>query len=455
MYRVFTSKLGKQYLYETSSNNFFELDLESRSKIACDCGSTESLRVLGDGFYDEAFGDAPCAAKSTYSADHVPNDDEPPEILVLELTQQCNFRCDYCIYSGAYHYERAHANRSMDTADIALICDRFFSSEKTPAYVSFYGGEPLLRFDLIKELCGRINILGKAPKYSVTTNASMLKDDGILRYLVDHDFHLNLSFDGLNHDLHRKSIGGEKTASMVLDAIERLASINRSYLFKNVTLSMTLAPPYNMLENAVYIMNHPILSLLRISVNLVNEYDNDFMGQFDLRDEKEKLIADIDRLADDYIETTGPVPKFLASLFGQSAARIDSREMTRQAQGYPPGQCDIGKHRLFITADGNMHICERVGNYGQLGSLADPSFQFNARKRVIEDISSFYERGCNDCYLSRVCDMCCSSMRLGNELKTGEDAQKECDDRRNWYDLIFYAYLSRKELRKGIFGDED
>ena len=455
MYKVFTSKLGKQYLYETSSNNFFELDFESRSKIACDCGSTESLKVLGDSFYDEAFGDAPHSKKSSYSADHVPNGDDPPEILVLELTQQCNFRCDYCIYSGAYHHERAHANRSMETSDIALICDRFFSSEKTPAYVSFYGGEPLLRFDLIKELCERIDVLGKAPKYSVTTNASMLKDDAILLYLIDRDFHLNLSFDGLNHDLYRKNIVGEKTASVVLDVIERIADISRNNLLKNVTLSMTLAPPYSMLENAAYIMNHPLLSQLRISVNLVNEYDNDFMSQFNLRDERERLIADIDTLADVYIETTGPVPKFLASLFGQSAARIDSRDMTHQSQGYPPGQCDVGKHRLFITAEGNVYMCERVGNYGRLGSLADSSFQLNAYKRVISDISSFYERGCSDCYLARVCDMCCSSMRLGNELKTAEYAQKECDDRRSWYDLIFYVYLSRKELGKGVFGDDD
>ena len=72
--------------------------------------------------------------------------DETPEILVLELTQQCNFRCEYCVYSGHYKYERKHQNIRMSKE----IVDKYFRTEKDPDYVSLYGGEPLLQFSLIQ-----------------------------------------------------------------------------------------------------------------------------------------------------------------------------------------------------------------------------------------------------------------------------------------------------------------
>lgn len=453
MFKVFKSRLGKKYLYETTTNQIFEADDESIERLGSTEGETSFLRRISDDFYNEFFCNEESIALSVLRDDMVPDSFEQPEILVLELTQQCNFRCEYCIYSGSYRFERKHGNTQTNETDIERICSAYFGSGRDPSYVSFYGGEPLLRFDLIKRLCERVENLGGHPEYSITTNGSLLLDRDILTFLMDRGFHINVSFDGLNHDLYRRTVDGRPSSAMVLEALNKINELNCGYFEKNVTISTTLAPPYDLLANASFFMGHELLSRVRVSVNLVNEADNSFLDSFDLAKEKLSLASQIKVLADAYIDCNGRVPYFIVSLFANSASRIDERGMFHQTHAYPPGQCEVGRHRLFVTADGRKYTCERVGGYGCLGHLDEDVMNIDAYKRVINDVSDFYERHCGNCHLVRICDMCCSSMRRGIEIKDDELATAECDDRRKWYDTVFYVYLSRKELGKGMFDD--
>jgi uncharacterized protein len=65
--------------------------------------------------------------------------------VTLQVTQQCNFRCEYCIYSGDYE-NRGHAERTMSFETAKKSIDFVLSSSKDSHafHVGFYGGEPLL-----------------------------------------------------------------------------------------------------------------------------------------------------------------------------------------------------------------------------------------------------------------------------------------------------------------------
>lgn len=75
------------------------------------------------------------------------------EKITLQVTQNCNLRCDYCVYSGSYP-NRVHGNRVMSFDTAKKCIDYLFSnsSEKKSVNIGFYGGEPLLEFDLIKNV---------------------------------------------------------------------------------------------------------------------------------------------------------------------------------------------------------------------------------------------------------------------------------------------------------------
>lgn len=72
-------------------------------------------------------------------------------MITLQLTQSCNFRCDYCIYSENSLYNRTHSHNSMSvsTAKHAIEFFKMHSIDNPNPVVAFYGGEPLLRFSEI------------------------------------------------------------------------------------------------------------------------------------------------------------------------------------------------------------------------------------------------------------------------------------------------------------------
>ena len=67
--------------------------------------------------------------------------------LVLQVTQKCNLRCSYCVYSGDYK-NRNHSQKEMswETAKEAVDYLYGHSMSSEDIYISFYGGEPLLMF---------------------------------------------------------------------------------------------------------------------------------------------------------------------------------------------------------------------------------------------------------------------------------------------------------------------
>jgi len=97
----------------------------------------------------------------------------------------------------------------------------FFARE---CFIDFYGGEPLLAFEEIKQTVGQIEGLSKKRRvkahYSLTTNGSLLTDE-ILDFLEDHKFSVLLSFDGLAQDISRKKGSFDLLVAVIPKILER------------------------------------------------------------------------------------------------------------------------------------------------------------------------------------------------------------------------------------------
>jgi uncharacterized protein len=75
----------------------------------------------------------------------------------LELTEQCNFRCKYCTYSGGYTNQRTHGRRNMSWSVAKLAVDLYLEMNRDVGLdgqlaIGFYGGEPFLRFPLVQKV---------------------------------------------------------------------------------------------------------------------------------------------------------------------------------------------------------------------------------------------------------------------------------------------------------------
>ncbi|NBI18937.1 4Fe-4S cluster-binding domain-containing protein [Neglecta sp. X4] len=77
------------------------------------------------------------------------------EKITLQVTQSCNLRCTYCIYSETGNFsQRSHSSLQMsfETAKRALDFCRAHSEDTTKIHIGFYGGEPLLSFPIIRQI---------------------------------------------------------------------------------------------------------------------------------------------------------------------------------------------------------------------------------------------------------------------------------------------------------------
>ena len=76
--------------------------------------------------------------------------DRKREQLILDVTEDCNFRCSYCVYGGGYEHQRRHSSRTMDWDVAGPAIDDFMDHSRLSEsrVISFYGGEPLLNLHL-------------------------------------------------------------------------------------------------------------------------------------------------------------------------------------------------------------------------------------------------------------------------------------------------------------------
>ncbi len=118
--------------------------------------------------------------------------------LTLVLTTDCNFQCRYC------YQKKSESTLGTDAAKKAI--DFFFPYLAQKSILNFYGGEPLLAFDQMRDLVTHIeakNMAGeKEIQYAVTTNGSLI-DREVLRFFDAKKFSVLLSFDGTAQNLGR------------------------------------------------------------------------------------------------------------------------------------------------------------------------------------------------------------------------------------------------------------
>ena len=126
--------------------------------------------------------------------------------LILQVTQNCNLRCKYCVYSGSY-VNRTHTKKRMSFEIAKQAVDFYFAHNinKDAGVISFYGGEPLLEMDLIKKVVAYSEKLyeGKELRFNMTSNATLLTDE-IADFLYEHNFNLTISLDG-PEEVHNQS----------------------------------------------------------------------------------------------------------------------------------------------------------------------------------------------------------------------------------------------------------
>lgn len=140
--------------------------------------------------------------------------------LCLHVSHTCNLSCDYCFASqGKFHGERAMMSFEVGRQAIDFLIAN--SGKRKNLEVDFFGGEPLMNWEVVKRIVGYAReaekAAGKKFRFTLTTNG-MLIDDEVIEFSNREMHNVVLSLDGRKemHDRFRKTLSGTGSYDVIV-----------------------------------------------------------------------------------------------------------------------------------------------------------------------------------------------------------------------------------------------
>ena len=178
-------------------------DVTRESILDC-CGQIEQLKQAGKLFTPDTFGPMAGTLKQR-SAGVV-------KALCLHVAHTCNLNCSYCFASqGKYHGDRAVMSFEVGKQALDFLIGH--SAGRRNLEVDFFGGEPLMNFEVVKQLVAyarsREQECGKNFRFTLTTNGLQIDDD-VIEFANREMSNVVLSLDGRKeiHDRFRVDYAG-------------------------------------------------------------------------------------------------------------------------------------------------------------------------------------------------------------------------------------------------------
>jgi len=395
----------------------------------------------------------------------------PVETISIDLTERCTLRCAYCFADRGLNTStcKAESGHDLDLETGKAIIDWFLRdevsgppNEKRKLKIDWWGGEPLIKFDLIKDLVtygdARAREAGKSIVHGGTTNVTLLTKDK-LDWLLPRDIHFLLSVDGIGirNDL-RPFPGGVSSWPVIFENLDAIVKAYNYYTLPAPGIRMTSSPGNikGMFEDirAFYSMGFH-------SIFFSENYDDEWTEQdyADYEDELKKII-------DWRLSLIANREPFLQSKFLDDMTKYILRGGFKgiKTLSNPTGRaCGAGKSFMGVSVEGALYICHRANKHNTLDVAWDA--KENCIGSIYEDITNAallnelenlkipYILGdqsplpqCKDCMVDTLCLGGCYAVKLDvtGDL-TGQGFDRICRIKKIFYRAAMYGIVHSLE----------
>lgn len=149
--------------------------------------------------------------------------------LCLHVAHTCNLNCSYCFASqGKYQGERAVMSFEVGKRALDFLVEH--SGSRRNLEVDFFGGEPLMNFDVVKQLVAYARSIekekGKNFRFTLTTNGVLIDDD-VIDFANREMSNVVLSLDGRKevHDRYRVDYAGNGSWEKIVPKFQKLVAV--------------------------------------------------------------------------------------------------------------------------------------------------------------------------------------------------------------------------------------
>lgn len=330
--------------------------------------------------------------------------------FTLNLTHRCNLQCSYC-YGGSPHAQDMPDNIARQSVDFACT----ITPPGETLEFSFFGGEPLLCKELLKQITAYIttrkNEQKRPVRLSITSNGTLL-EQSIVDFLAKNDIDLCVSLDGPAdvHNLNRRYPGDYDSHTSVMKglsiALKSLSKVQVNAVYSPETLEqMPKSLTFFLSENIPVIHFNPHITAQWSPADL------------------EKIPETYEALADIYLaafRNSNPVAVNL----------LDSKMVLFMKGGYSrEDECGMGESEMAVAPSGNIYPCERfVGDDSQsdfvIGHVSK-GFALAQRCLVIANRGNCSIR-CTECDITNYCMKWCGCTNYSMTRHTNKTGPMLC-----------------------------
>ncbi len=356
--------------------------------------------------------------------------------LCLNIAHDCDLRCKYCFASqGSYNSKRALMSYDVAKASIDFLITN--SGKRHNLEIDFFGGEPLLNFEVVKQTVlyakQREKESGKKFKFTLTTNALKL-DAETGDFLNEHMDNVVLSLDGRAeiHDAMRPLKNGQASYDIIikniLDFVKKRK--DKEYYVRGTYTALNR----DFSQDVIHMSN---LGIKNISVEPVS---SDVRFKYSLADtDMDALDSEYDKIAQEYIKRKGKDNEFL--FFHFNIDINSSPCVYKKISG-----CGAGTDYMAVSPDGKLYPCHQFDSIEKfcIGNVFDGIIN----KEIGQDFFAtniLTKEECKNCWAKYHCGGGCyaAGYKANNDIHKNDNLACEMLKKRLEYALMIKVIQSK------------
>lgn len=354
--------------------------------------------------------------------------------MCLHIAHDCNIRCKYCFASqGDFEGDRSLMSLEVGKKALKFLVEN--SGNRRNLEVDFFGGEPLMNFDVVKQLVTYGRSLEaenkKLFRFTLTTNGVLLTDE-IIDYVNENMDNVVLSIDGRKdvNDLMRYTVNGKGTYDLIVPRFKKLIEKrgNKNYYVRGTFTKFNI-------DFAKDVIHMADLGFKSTSVEpVVASPEHDYALQ---ESDLETICEQYDLLAEELIKRHKTKDDF--SFFHFMMDLSQGPCVVKRLSG-----CGAGSEYVAITPEGDIYPCHQfVGDEDfKIGSLIDGSYD-NHLSHEFKEAHVYNKEKCKTCWAKFYCSGGChaNAYNFNNDINKPYDLGCEMEKKRLESSLYIQAKL--------------
>lgn len=320
--------------------------------------------------------------------------------LCLHIAHDCNLACRYCFAEeGEYHGRRALMSAEVGKKALDFLIAN--SGGRRNLEVDFFGGEPLMNWDVVKQLVAygreQEKLHDKHFRFTLTTNGVLLNDE-VMEFCNREMGNVVLSLDGRKavNDRMRPFRNGKGSYDLIVPKFQKFAeSRNQTNYYVRGTFT------HDNLDFAEDVLHFADLGFKQMSVEpVVASQEEDYA----IREEDLPVILEqYDRLAAEYVKRhkEGRGFNFFHFMLDLTAGPCVAKRLSG---------CGSGTEYLAVTPWGDLYPCHQfVGQEDFLLGNVDTGVTNTAVRDEFKLCNVYAKEKCRDCFARFYCSGGCAA----------------------------------------------